>query len=196
MKGSNTKEKSILFFTKNWLCYPTFNCHLDQILLKFNALFWQIFSLESLRKCDMKSITRHYFLQYIIKTRSYIFSNCINFKKQENMLLNNLQMDNFQNKTIVCNTEMQRSAITHFQFPRIMIHSTPRRYGEHRKTEIDNSSPAVGGITNAPNTNKSGGKNRISLKNRQKPLSIAMEVDNKQLRLETYVKLFFFFFFF
>ena len=77
-----------------------------------------------------------------------------------------------------------------------MIHSTPRRYGEHRKTEIDNSSPAVGGITNAPNTNKSSGQNRISLKNRQKPLSIAMEVDNKQLRLETYVKLFFFFFFF
>ena len=73
-----------------------------------------------------------------------------------------------------------------------MIHSTPRRYGEHRKTEIDNSSPAVGGITNAPNTNKSGGQNRISLKNRQKPLSIAMEVDNKQLRLETYVKLIFF----
>ena len=77
-----------------------------------------------------------------------------------------------------------------------MIHSTPRRYGEHRKTEIDNSSPAVGGITNAPNTNKDSGQNRISLKNRQKPLSIAMEVDNKQLRLETYVKLFFFFFFF
>ena len=105
MKGSNTKEKSILFFTKNWLCYPTFNCHLDQILLKFNALFWQIFSLESLRKCDMKSITRHFFLQYIIKTRSYNFSNCINFKKQENMLLNNLQIDNFLNKTIVGNTE-------------------------------------------------------------------------------------------
>ena len=77
-----------------------------------------------------------------------------------------------------------------------MIHSTPRRYGEHRKTEIDNSSPAVGGITNAPNTNKSGGKNRISLKNRQKPLSIAMEMDNKQLRLETCAKFFFFSFFF
>ena len=77
-----------------------------------------------------------------------------------------------------------------------MIHSTPRRYGEHRKAEIDNSSPAVGGITNAPNTNKSSGQNRISLKNRQKPLSIAMEMDNKPLRLETYVEFFFNFFFF
>ena len=74
-----------------------------------------------------------------------------------------------------------------------MIHSTPRRYGEHRKTEIDNSSPAVGGITNAPNTNKDSGQNRISLKNRQKPLSIAMELDNKQLRLETCAEFIYFF---
>ena len=92
--------------------------------------------------------------------------------------------------------EVEGLAITHFQFPRIMIHSTPRRYGEHRKTEIDNSSPEVGGLTNAPITDRSGGQNRISLKNRQKPLSIAMETDNKQLRLETCSEVFFHYLFF